>query len=240
MRPMTPISQTPAGSLPSANADNIQRLDYAVRASSPRKFNAEQTPWQGRTLSAATSIHNVGFFGGVENKLYPTDSVIIASFNPVISRRTRADFFYRHVEGPLAEIIANIRVIDSDETRSFPGIINKLIEQKQRNGGQPLSRISIVSHGSEGKLKLGDGSHQTVSQVVQQLMKKGLLQAGGSLVLCGCDIAGSPQAREQLSALAQKHNIRIQASEGETQFGSENLYHLTFYPTGRVTRSSPS
>ena len=235
---MTTISRITTTSPTDTGANNLKSV--AADAANPDKPSSTI-----RTRTSSNKVAQVfpapGSISGGSNRIPQarTDAIIIGSFDSSVSLKPGggAGFVYKYIEGPIASVLSNTRVVNDAETASLDGIVNKLKAQKRTNNGQALSRITIVTHGNPGELVLGNSSVYRVSQIVPPIMANGLLKPGGRLVLGGCSIAGDTQACSELSALAQKFKIVIQGSETPASLGSENLDYMTFYPNGKITRN---
>jgi hypothetical protein len=239
-RHMTTVNGIPPTRLTDAGATNsLQRVADAATAGPNQQTGVARTRTRSNKVAQAFPTPGSIFSGPTRIPKSRTDAVIIGSFDPRPSFQTGGGvgFLYKYVEGPLASMVTKTPLVNGAETSSLDGIVNTLAAQKRLNGGQALSRISIVSHGLSGELILGNNSTYRVSQIVQPIMAKGLLKPGGRLVFGGCSIAGDTQACAELSGLAKKFNIVIQASEVSTNFGSENLAYMTFHPNGKITRN---
>lgn len=236
---MTIISRTASTRLTNTGADNLQRVQDGTNASSNQQSAAARK--QTRSNKVAQVFPAPGSIFGPPTKIpqYRSDAIIVASIDMKAAFRPGgiAGFNYKYVEGPLASLVTNTRVVHEPRTRTLEGILNEVKAQKRLNHGQALSRITIVTHGDSGRLQLGNSSIFSVSEIVQPIMANGLLKPGGRLVLSGCSIASETQACAELSRLAQKFNIVIQASEVPTSLGRENLAYLTFYPSSKITRN---
>ncbi len=236
---MTTISRTTLPGLKNTGEENLQRLKDGAGA------NSNQQPVATRRQTGTNKVAQVfpapGTIFGPATKIpqYRTDALIVASVDTDLAFRIggTAGFNYKYITGPLASLVSNTRVVHEPRTRTLDGVLNEVKAQKRLNNGQPLSRITIVSHGVNGVLILGDKLAYRIKDVVQPMMANGLLKPGGRLVFSGCSIASNTEACSELSRLAQQFNIVIQASEVPVSMGSENLAYLTFYPNSKITRN---
>ncbi len=220
-------------------ANNLRSLEVAASASSNQQAGLARAPTRSRKIAQAFPAP--GSISGQPSPITKprTDAIILGSFDPKISLEPGggAGFLDRYIFEPLASFATNTPAVSDDTTNSLGGIVDNLKAQKKLNNGKALSRISIVSHGDSGRLRLGNGAIYSVSEIVQPIMANGLLKPGGRLVLGGCWVASSTQACAELMGWAKKFNIVIQASEVPTAYGSENLAYMAFYPNGKITRN---
>ena len=228
--------------------NNLQRIQDVIGTSLVRRSGVDQTPAPSNEVAQVFPTYGSIFFPTYGSTVLPpyriakyrTDHIIIGSFDPNSFLKLQgggAGWFHKYIDGPLASMATNTRVISDDESRTFVGILNKLDAQKKLNNGQPLARISLMSHGSSAGVSLGNNQIYNVRQIVAGIMDTNLLKPGGRLVLGGCSIADTPEACAELSKVAKRFKIIIQASEIDTVGGSGNLAHKTFFPDGKVTRN---
>jgi hypothetical protein len=118
------------------------------------------------------------------------------------------------------------------DASSYKDFLSHLRAAKQANGGS-LTEVTLLAHGKPGIASFANGESELVEDIAKDLVETGLLKRGGKLILSGCDIAGSKDARDSLYSAAKKYGITIAAQDVSRILNLDAVYHWTFHPDGR-------
>ncbi len=156
--------------------------------------------------------------------------VRIASFEPGIVKLeeggTGADLRY-----PQAKLEAALHGERFADVKSVAELYSKLEELKRGNGGQPLTRITLDTHGGPGSIYFANGRDEDAVIIVNNLVEKGLLAQGGKIDFIGCLVAGTSTARDYLRLAAMRNGVTIEANETISAPGIPN-FQWVFRPNG--------
>jgi len=114
----------------------------------------------------------------------------------------------------IAAVAPGVRVVVLDANEN--GVVQMA---RALEGEQGLASISIISHGSEGALQLGNGTlnadnlaqHQAALEVMGAA-----LQSDGDILLYGCDVASGVEGQAFIEQLAQATQADVAASTNRT------------------------
>ncbi len=145
-----------------------------------------------------------------------TSHVRIASFDEGGFRMGGAGANVRY---PISSAQASVEKETFGTVNSKADLFNTLRNMKHNNGDQPLSRITLATHGGPGSIQFGDDTIVSAPQLARDLVNQGLLARGGELRFDACEVAGDEAARTELSSAAQDSGVKIIAAESLTVDG---------------------
>ncbi len=119
-----------------------------------------------------------------------------------------------------------------------PQLFRTLRDHVSKHGGKPLREITISSHGAGPAAIAYEKYGVKVSDLAGQLVARGLLAKGGTLVLTGCEVAKGRSGYDELRKAAADLGITIKANDLLTVFNSDTLMRWVFPPKGQPYRES--
>ena len=114
----------------------------------------------------------------------------------------------------IAAVQPGVRVVVLDANENGVAQMARALE-----GEQGLASISIISHGSEGALQLGNGTLNADNLAQHQTALEALgaaLQPDGDILLYGCDVASGDEGQAFIAQLAQATQADVAASTNRT------------------------
>ncbi len=112
------------------------------------------------------------------------------------------------VNGLIHEHIDSGGIAYYSNASNFKDLVNSLQTYiKEANNNAPLKELTLLSHGSPGKVNI-NGSRD-VGALVKHLIDNKILQSKSILKLSGCQVAESEEAKSKLQEIADKTGITI-------------------------------